>query len=178
MNSINFIKTLSPKQQYALARWYTVSITLTACTILGIASAQIHQLYTLYGIHNQQTTLQQQTAPSTQQLKYHEHLKEQEKLLAHKQTTIASISHNQRHMHAYIASIIAAVGAENITSLAFNDAAITIIAHCNDAPAALGYLKHLQSAEHFSHIKLIALQPSTVYGKQFIATITGNSKTL
>jgi len=178
MNSINFIKTLGPKQQHALARWYTVSIILTACSVLGILFIQSQQLYTLYTVHHQHATAHQQATPSMQLLKHHQQLKDQEHSIAQKQAAITSMTHAQRHMPTYLSTIIAATGAENLVSLTFNGTAFTMIVLCDDASTALKYIKQLQSAEHFTQIKLIALQPSTINGKQFTATIMTTIKNL
>jgi Tfp pilus assembly protein PilN len=160
MKQINFINTLSAKEQYALRRWFYLSTLFISATVMAIVWIQINQIRHLYNIKSQRT-------PSTDPIEYEaihtrkEKLEKEEVELKQKINSLAQLKSDSKNPLDQLNAIATACQASTgLQSLTITPQAIELSAHCSTTQEAIRIVKNLNQSPLFQAVKLNSIQPA------------------
>lgn len=173
MKPVNFINTLSPEQHYELRRWFTFSITLIACTLMGISFFIAPQLYGLYKTKKEVASLKEKTKNYTELTNTQKLLKKENETLQKKQIKINRHLNQPHNPHPYLSPIIAACSTDvQLEHVRKNKKDCEIIALFPTPERATDMIKKLSDSSQFTTLKLLSLQHDT-QTKKLRCTIKG-----
>lgn len=159
MKKINIIDSLSPQQQYALQRWFYMSIVISLA-LLSIGVYCIVPKFLLYiSLQKDIQLMQNQIGHYATHVNEKESLKKEYDEWRMRQTKIDVYRHQLKNPYAHIAYIIAQCKDDvQLESIRFNKKEIEIVVHCKTSVQANTYVKQLNESEFFSQVKMISLQ--------------------
>ncbi len=173
MKDINFIKTLSAKEQHNLHRWIIFSASIIGLTIVAIALLQIPQLYTLNQIKKEYQQLTRNIHNANTQLTQNQSLKNRMCCLGDQCKTIDSLGCITQKSHTCMECITNACGDTiTIETCTIQNKKFTLAAHCAHIQQATQFIQQLQNNNNLSAVQLISLQPSS--GNQISFNIKGS----
>jgi hypothetical protein len=172
MKPINFITTLSAKQQHALRMWWQFSLGVLGITTLSIIVVQSKQLYTLYTAVRQHNNLHTQASIKRNELEPYNQLKQEETTLRTQRTKIDSIAHATERMSSLLAAVCATDKSVQVQTCTLNKKDFNIIMHTPDAHTALQEVARLRAIKQLDTIKLVSLQQAQ-QADHMTATVRG-----
>jgi len=173
MKDINFVKTLSPKQQHNLRRWASFSFGLFSIMIIAVLALQVPQLITLKEIKSEYQSLAQNISAANTTLTHNQTLKNKVGCLGKQCSTINTLACATQTPRTCINSIVNACGPTiYLQACNLKNKCLEICAQCNGIQQATYFLEQLTQHTVFSDLKLVSLQPAP--GNFVSFTIKGN----
>ncbi|HLJ30929.1 MAG TPA: hypothetical protein VKU36_00695 [Candidatus Babeliales bacterium] len=159
MKQVNFITTLSIQKQYALRRWFLMSVLLSVITFAILLFFLVPELLTYFSLKQEIVLLHAQTKQYTEQTKQRDIVKKDYEQMRIQSSKIDTFTNGPKNPHAYIAAI-AQAGGNGVVLESINihkkNGDITIL--CPTAEHATVFVKRLSASELFSGVKLVSLQ--------------------
>ncbi|MDP3889007.1 MAG: PilN domain-containing protein [bacterium] len=161
MKGINFITTLSPKEQRAMQRWFIATMSVSIVVLLGIGYVQIKQLHRLFEVKKEKTSLSHGTiafqASSTRKEKLQQQLSMQKKRLA----KISKHQTNPKNPHDILMTITDACSKATmqLESFSMHKHAIELTGQCTQPEQALSLINNLNNSTLFQQVTLVSMQP-------------------
>ena len=172
MTPINFITTLSAKQQRTLRTWWRFSLVVFFGVATGIVALQSMQLYALYKTFSEHIYVQEQVRTVQDELKPYTALKKEEEALRAQQTKIDHIYHSAERSRLLLAALYATDQSVHIKSCKLDKTSFELIVQGANTESALNEIKRLRVVKQFHEIKLVSLSQSRK-DASMIATIQG-----
>jgi hypothetical protein len=110
MKKVNFISSLSPHKQYAIARWFWLSAALCVASIIIVGYFVLPQLVAYRKLRNDVFVLRQKTDSHTQSLKNKDALKTEHELVRTRGAKVDHYNNQPKNAHQFIAAIMDASG--------------------------------------------------------------------
>ena len=167
MKKVNFITSLSPQKQYAIARWFWVTFFLFVCCVLVNAYFVVPQLLMYISLKKEVSVLRQVTKGYESAAKNKDALATEHDTLRMRIKKIDNYNEIPKNPHQYITAIVQACGDGAILqAVRFNKKNCELTLLCPTHEHATVFVKRLSASELFAGVKLISLQHEGV-GKQF-----------
>lgn len=174
MKKNNLIKTLSPEQQYAIKRWFIISLFLSSITIVIVIAFEIPQVYALQSIKKENTALAIQTESFNSIIGQQHKLKKKEQEYKEKQAKITKYKDELISLITHLSTVVqASKPACNIESLHIKPNSIELVAYCTQIQNATNFLDKLVESKQFHDTELTSLQYQTKQNPSFLFTIKG-----
>ena len=176
MKKVNFITTLSPQKQYAIQRWFWVTIFLVICSLIVSAYFVVPQLLTYVALHKEVKELRIATQEYGTRVKEKDVLTTEHDQIRTRTKKIEHYNDAPKNPHAHITAIIQAFGdGVTLEAIKFNkkDCELTLL--CPTSEHATVFIKRLSASELFVNVKLVSLQQDT-QTKQLRCVVKGKVK--
>lgn len=173
MKKVNFITSLSPQKQYAIARWFWVTFFLFVCCVLVSAYFIVPQFLAYITLKKEVSALRQATQDYEKIAKNKNELAVEHDTLRMRIKKIEHYNDSPKNPHQYVAAIVQACGdGASLEAVRFNkkDCELTLL--CPTPEHATVFIKRLSASELFTGVKLVSLQYEGV-GKQFRCVVKG-----
>ncbi len=160
MKDINFIKTLSAKDQHGLHRWITFSVSMIVLIIIAIALLQIPQLHTFNQIKKEYQQLTRAIHNVNTQITQNQNLKSKMYCLGGQCKTIDNLACATQKYHTCMQCITNACS--NIIALQtcnVQNKKLTLTAQCAHVQQAIHFVEQLAQQPTFANVQLLSLQP-------------------
>jgi hypothetical protein len=179
MKGINFITSLSQKEQYAIRRWFIFTILLAIVALVSVGYVQLKQLARLFEVKNEKKQL------AHHEIAFQASNTRKEKLQAQvsaQKSKLAKITKHQTHPKnplTILNTITAACTKTNVQlqSLTITKQNVEFIGNCAQPEHALAVISNLNESSLFQNSKLVSLQPSQLHQDKnrsgLICTIMG-----
>lgn len=162
MKKVNFITTLSPQKQYAIARWFWISCALCVCSVIGAAYFIMPAWLLHRELKHDVITLREKTKNYADAIKKRDALKSEHDLLRARSTKITNYSNHSKNPHSAMTVILQAAGTSIILeAIRFNKNECELTVLCPTPEHANVFIKRLSSSDTFAGAKLISLQNDT-----------------
>jgi len=173
MKKINFITSLSPQKQYAIRRWFWLTLFLSVGVII-ISIYFIIPHYLLYRtLHQQVAVLRHKAKDYSSIIAAKETLKKEYNVILMRNKKIDNYLKVPKNPYSYIVAILQS-GAHGVSLEAIRcnkkDCEITCV--CSTAEYAKIFMDRLLASELFHSIKLVSLHHDTQQ-KKFRSVIKG-----
>ncbi|HEV2601161.1 MAG TPA: hypothetical protein VGT41_02585 [Candidatus Babeliales bacterium] len=179
MKPINFLKTISPKEQHNIAVWCRVAIVLTLITIIAITVTQFYQLKTFFAARKKYNQIMQKQ-PQLPVINAHQNkkLQEQEKELQDRKEFLAHIELKNERLLNVLTAIQKSMPTNcTIVTCNINGKTITLSVICPSTQVGYQYLEALSASPDITDLRMTSLQPHKAsQTKQMIASLTGSIK--
>jgi Fimbrial assembly protein (PilN) len=173
MKDINFIKTLSAKEQYALRKWSIFSFGMLGLVIIAITILQIPQLSMLNHTKKEHVRLSHNINNTNIQITQSQNLKNRMCCLGDQCKTIDTFACATHMPHTCMSSITnACTNGITLQTCSLQNKTVALTAQCANVQQATHFVQQLQKDTHFSHVQLASLQPAS--GNFVTFTIKGN----
>jgi hypothetical protein len=167
MKKVNFITSLSPQKQYAIARWFWVTIFLFVCAMAVSAYFVVPQLLTYVSLSKEVSALREATKDYGNVVKNKNVLTAEHDALRMRIKKIDNYNDLPKNPHQYITAIVQACGdGATLEALKFNKKNCELTLLCPTPEHATVLIKRLSASELFTGVKLVFLQHEGA-GKQF-----------
>lgn len=172
MKNINFIKTLSVKEQQALRSWSIFSLTMLGLVLGVIAVLQLPQLNMLGSMKKEYVELVQNLHAINIRLAQNDALKSRMCCLDGQCNTINTFACGTKIPHACMNGIMSACGSVvELHACKLQNKNFSLTAQCASAQQVTHFLKQLQKDVRFTNAQLVSLQP--IHNKFVTFTIKG-----
>lgn len=161
MKQINFINTLSPTQQHALAVWFYVSILLTTIICIIIAVCQAAQLLTYAHLNRESSYWLAQQNALTCELQKKEALMQKRSELEQQIAALRTSAASPAIIQAFEACLQAIHKTVFLHSLSLSATQGTCSITCAKPAQALQYVRTLTQTTLFDSVKLMQFKSST-----------------
>jgi len=173
MKKNSLINTVSPKQQYAIRRWFIISMLLFSASIIIIIVLEIPQLYVLQSIKKDNKILLVQTEQFDKVMTRQHKLQQEEQQLRKHQETINQHNEQLDHLIDDFSHIIHACASDStIESLQIKNHYLELTAHCAQVHHATDFIAHLSELKQFRNLTLTSLQ-QTEQKSKLLFTVQG-----
>lgn len=171
MKKVNLITSLSPQKQYAIKRWFVVTIFLCVCSIIIGGYFVLPLLLTYKRLQQEVYTLQQITKNYNEMSNNKNTLKNEHDLTHMRSKKIETYESSSKNPYQYITTVVQACGDGVVLErLNFNKKECEINLVCPTPEHATVFIKRLSASTLFANVKLISLQQDT-QNKQFRVVI-------
>ncbi len=161
MKQINFINTLSPAQQHALAIWFYVSVLLTTIICITIVVCQAAQLLTYTHLKRESSYWLAQQNALTRELQKKEALMQKGSDLEQQVAALKASSANPTMIQAFEACLQTMHKTVFLHSLSLSPTQATCTITCTKPAQALQYVRTLTQTTLFDSVKLVQFKSST-----------------
>ncbi|MCC7415128.1 MAG: hypothetical protein IT346_03480 [Epsilonproteobacteria bacterium] len=161
MKRINFINTLSPAEQHALAMWFYVSVLLTTIICITIVICQAAQLLTYTHLKHESGYWFAQQNSLNRELQKKEALVKKRSELEQQVAALKASSANPAIIHALEACLQAMHKTVFLHSLSLSATQATCTITCAKPAQALHYVRTLTQTALFDSVKLMQFKSST-----------------
>lgn len=159
MKKVNFIIPVPPQKQYAIRRWFWITIFLCIFSVIAMMYLIFPQLLLYRKLHKEVDVLREQTKEYGSNVKKRDALKKEHELIRVRTKKIDGYSEIAKNPLPYITAITHACGDSVILeSVRFNKKECEIIVLCPTSEHANIFIKRLSASELFVNVKLISLQ--------------------
>ena len=176
MKNINFIKTIPPKEQVAIYRWFLVSTFLLITTIMGILIVQIPQLYTLWTLKHEKKKLNKSTTQFEKTLATKHQLTKEKQVLKNQIKKINHLQERNKRPLSYLQAIDRACNSNVRLKSLTVDKQLQLTAQCNNIKQATTVIENLTESNAFHNLTITNLQQNeaglTVTIKGMVKKIT------
>jgi len=173
MKNNSLINTVSPKQQYAIRRWFIISMLLISASIVMIIVLEIPQLYALQSIKKDNEMLVAQTEQFDKVMARQHKLKQEEEQLRKCQETVSQHNEQLDRLIDNFSYIIHACASDStIESLQIKDHYIEVTACCTQTHHATDFIADLSQSKQFRNLVLASLQ-QTEQKSKLLFTVQG-----
>ena len=159
MKNINFVNTLSHKQQYALRRWWFLSVVLGIGILLVMSILHGLQVHHWYVLTAEYTVLAQQTQALRGTVQARELLSKEQKMLQQKKVKADRVKQSLALVHTRISQITAACATAQLETCKWHKNQVELVIGCKDAMAATQCVGQLQKINGLNTIRLVSLSP-------------------
>ena len=173
MKNNSLINTVSPKQQYAIRRWFIISTLLLSVSVIIIIVLEIPQLYALQSIKKDNKMLVAQTE-QFDKIMARQHKLQQEEQQLRKQQEILN-QHNEqlnRLIGSFSHIMHACAPNSTIESLQIKNHHLELTARCTQTHHATDFIADLSQSKQFSNLALTSLQ-QTEQKSKLLFTVQG-----
>lgn len=168
MKPINFINTISPKEQKALETWYTSTLIILALSMVCIVGLQFKQLWSLYTTRTKALT---KNLHNNSQLQKYERLQQNHAFLNRQYEQVNKSLEQHHNPCAYLTCIKELLSDHiNLQTCTLTDTTISCALCVPHAQAATNCIRHLKKTSYFTGLKLTSMQP---HYQGFLAQIQG-----
>ena len=172
MKDINFIKTLSVKEQHGLRKWATFSCGMLGLVFIAIALLQIPQLNTLNKTNKEYQQLAQNVDVIHTRITQNQNLKSKMCCLGDQCKTIDALRCATKTPHECIQCISDACRNDiELNTCTIQNNSFQLTAQCKNVQQATHFMQLLKKDNHFSSVQLTSLQP--IAGNFITCTIKG-----
>lgn len=158
MKNINFIKTIPPKEQVAIHRWFLISTFLIIITIMGILIIQIPQLHTLWTLKHEKKKLNESIAQFEETLATKDQLTKKKQVLKNQIKKINHLQERNKRPRSYLQAIDRACNSNVCLKSLTVDKKLHLIAQCNNINQATTVIKNLTESKSFHNLTITNLQ--------------------
>jgi hypothetical protein len=173
MKKINFITTLSPERQYAIARWYKVTFFVSVCCVGATIYFFSEPVLMYRALQKEVAALKTKTTSYDEKYKQKDALQKDHDVVrahAHKIERYLGKPHNP---HDVIKAIVTACSdGVHIESVRCNKKQCELVILCPTTEQATVFTQRLSATKLLNGIKLISLQRDGM-NKQFRAVVKG-----
>lgn len=163
MKKVNFITTLSPQKQYAIRRWFVVTIFLSMCSLLVSLYLILPPLLTYIALQKEVRELRVVTQEYGARIKEKDELTKEHDQVRIRIKKIETYNDAPKNPHQYIAAIVQASGdGVTLEALKFNKKECDITLLCPTSEHATVFIKRLSASDLFMNGKLVSLQQEPV----------------
>jgi hypothetical protein len=167
MKKVNFITSLSPQKQYAIARWFWVTFFLFVCAMVVSVYFVVPQLLIYISLKKEVSALREATKGYGNVVKNKDALTTEHDTLRMRIKKIENYNDAPKNPHQYIAAIVQACGdGATLQAVRFNKKSCELTLLCPTPEHATVFIKRLSASELFAGLKLVSLQHEGA-GKQF-----------
>lgn len=172
MKKINIITSLSPQKQYALRRWFYISVVLSLVLVsLGIYFI-IPPFLVYVSLQKDIQVMQNSMGNYTASIASKESLKKEYNEWHMRQKKVNCYKQQLKNPYEHIAYILAQCKDNvHLESMRFNKKNVEVIVRCETSGQANMYAKQLNESKLFSQVKIISLQYDDAK-KQLLCSIT------
>jgi hypothetical protein len=161
MKDINFIKTLSAKEQHGLRTWAMFSFSMLSLVFVAIALLQIPQLSTLNQTKKEYLKLSQNIHTTNTRLTQNQTLKNKMYCLGDQCKTIDKLACAAKTPWSCMSYITnACSNSITLQSCNLQNKHVALTAQCTNVQQATHFLQELQKDSKFSNVQLTSLQPA------------------
>jgi len=173
MKNNSLINTVSPKEQYAIRRWFIISTLLLSASIVIIIVLEIPQLYALQSIKKDNKMLITQTEQFDQVMtRKHKLQQEEEQLRKHQETVNQYNEQLDRLIDNFSHIMHACASGNTIESLQLKNHHFELTARCAQAHHATDFIANLSESKQFRNLTLTSLQ-QTEQKSKLLFTVHG-----
>jgi len=173
MKNNSLVNTVSPKQQYAIRRWFIIFTLLLSASIIIIIVSEIPQLYALQSIKKDNKILVEQTEQFDKVMaRQHELQQEEEQLRKHQETANQHNEQLDRLIDNFSHIIHACASDSTIESLQIKNHHFELTAHCMQTHHAIDFIAQLSQSKQFHNLILTSLQ-QTEQKSKLLFTVQG-----
>ena len=159
MKKNSLINTVSPEQQYAIRRWFIISMLLLSVSVIIIIVLEIPQLYALQSIKKDNKMLVVQTEQFDKVMTRQHKLQQEEQQLRKRQETVNQHNEQLDRLIDNIAHIIHACASDStIESLQIKNHHFELTACCTQTRYAIDFVENLSQSKQFRNLTLTSLQ--------------------
>ena len=173
MKNNSLINTISPKQQYAVRRWFIISMLLLSASIIIIILLEIPQLYALRSIKKDNEMLVVQTEEFDRVMARQHKLQQEEQQFKKRQETVNQYREQLDRLIDNFSHIMYACASDStIESLQIKNNHLELTARCTQAHHATDFIERLSQSKQFSNLTLTSLQ-QTEQKSKLLFTVQG-----
>jgi hypothetical protein len=159
MKNINFINTLTHQQQYALRRWWLLSLVLSLSVLLVVGvlhGLQVHQWYLLT---TEYTALLPEVEAVRTVAHRHEALSTAQKKLQQKKAKADRVKQSLALVHTRLTHITSACQTVSLEQCKWHKNQVEILVGCPDAPSATRVVEQVRKIDGLNAARLVSLSP-------------------
>jgi len=162
MKHVNFITTLSPHKQYAMRRWFLVTMVMGIIVLMVSMFFIVPQMMTYVSLKKEVILLRAQTQHHAECCKERDVLKTEHDLMRTHTNKISRHVESPKNPYLYMTAIMQACGDGVILeNMNIHKKSCDITALCPTAEHATVFTKRLSASALFTGVKLVSLQQDT-----------------
>ncbi len=179
MHKINLINSVSPAQQKEISRWWGITLSLLAITLLTIGTISLFQLRMIHERAAEKRMWQQKIMPLQLDLDQDKALKQEEKALIKQTTKLQVYSSQQSPVVVHFGIILKHLHTSNawLESLTLDKKSFELRSGTMQLEQALKLAQLLTKEPAFERVSVVSLQnKKNTQATQTLVTITGSIK--
>jgi len=162
MKKINLITALPIEKQYAIRRWFCMTVFLFICVVMIASYFIVPNIITYRCLKKENAALVHTTKEHAALTYAKEALKKEYDELHTREAKINNYKQQKKNPYSHIAEIIQLCGNTiELESIRLNKKEIEIEIVSSAAENAQLFIKSLSASSYFSHIKMVSLQQDT-----------------
>lgn len=174
MKKVNFITSLSPQKQYAIARWFWMTLLLSVCCLLVNLYFIVPEFLMYLSLKKEVVALREKTKKYDNAVKDKNLFKTEQDVIRVRTKKLDNYTNVPKNPHQYIAAIVQSCGGEVVLeTINFNKKNCELTLLCPTPEHATVFIKRLSATELFNGVKLVSLQYDGA-GKQFRCIVRSN----
>lgn len=159
MKKVNFITSLSPQKQYAIARWFRISFLVCLCSLIIGGYFIIPQLLVYRELSKQVGALRAKAEPHTMHVKNKDALSKEHDVIRARTKKIDQYKDSPHNPYQYMNMIMQSCDSDTVLeSVRFNKKECDITILCITPEYATIFIKRLSEKSLFTNVKLVSLQ--------------------
>jgi len=159
MKNINFVNTLTHKQQYSLRRWWFLSSVLGVCILLAVTILHGLQLHQWYIFTTEHAALQREAHGMRTTMNTHESLRKEQQALQQKRAKADRVKQSLASVRARLIDIAAACATMQLETCKWHKNSVEITVGCRDGLCATQCVGQLRTVKGLNSIRLVSLSP-------------------
>lgn len=159
MKKINIITSLSPEKQYAIRRWFCISMLLSFVLLILGTYFLLAQLLLYFSLKKDFELTQKKIGKYTTHFNSKELLKKEYDELRGRETKVTTYIQQLKNPHSHLSYIVELCKDEiRLESVRFQKKDVELVVQCQTDVQARMYAKKLTESALFSQVKIISLQ--------------------